>query len=122
MNNILAVINTYNTNTTTFTGKLSNFYSANSGLGNAVTSQVNGLTVSSNCTIIADSIRFFYNMYCINLLNRTVKIGKNLILFRNLLHYTFIFYVRWSYYGQYIWYKVQQFVEDKNGLGQLERK
>ena len=117
MNSILAVINTYNTNTTTFTGKLSNFYSANSGLGNAVTSQVNGLTVSSNCTIIADSIRFFYNIYCINLLNRTVKIGKDLRLFRNLLHHTFIFYVRWSYYGQYIWYKVQQFVEDKKGFG-----
>lgn len=67
--------NAYNTNMTTFTGSLNTFYSSVATLNNLVTNQINGLTISSNCTAIADTYRFFYNMYCVNFFNRSVKIG-----------------------------------------------
>ena len=59
----------------TFSSSLSNFFSAVSSLNNIITNQINGLTISANCTIIADSMRFFYNMYCVNFLYRSIKIG-----------------------------------------------
>lgn len=63
---------------TAFSGSLSTFFSSVSSLNNIVTNQINGLTISANCTVIADSMRFFYNMYCVNLLYRSVKIGNSL--------------------------------------------
>ena len=75
LNNLLTQTNTYNTNMSTFSSSLSNFFSSVSSLNNIVTNQINGLTISANCTIIADSMRFFYNMYCVNFLYRSVKIG-----------------------------------------------
>lgn len=71
-------MNSYNSNLTTFSSSLSAFFSAVSSLNNIVTNQINGLTISANCTIIADSMRFFYNMYCVNFLYRSVKIGTSL--------------------------------------------
>jgi len=59
----------------TFSSSLSNFFSAVSSLNNIITNQINGLTISANCSIIADSMRFFYNMYCVNFLYRSIKIG-----------------------------------------------
>ena len=47
-------------------------------LNNLVTNQINGLTISSDCKYIGDSFRFFYNMYCVNFVNRSVKIGTNI--------------------------------------------
>jgi hypothetical protein len=67
---------TYNTNMTTFTSSLNTFFSSVASLNNLVTNQINGLTISANCTAIADSFRFFYNMYCVNFINRSVKIGR----------------------------------------------
>jgi hypothetical protein len=76
LSSILTVANQYNNNLTTFTGNLNTFYSSVSSLNNIVTNQINGLTISANCTIIASSLKFFYNMYCVNFLYRSVKIGK----------------------------------------------
>jgi hypothetical protein len=75
LSSLSTAINTYNSNMTAFSGSLSTFFSSVSSLNNLVTNQINGLTISANCTVIADSIRFFYNMYCVNLLYRSVKIG-----------------------------------------------
>ncbi len=61
----------------TFSGNLNTFFSTASTLSNYVTNQINGLTISANCTAIADSLRFFYNMYCVNFVNRSVKIGNS---------------------------------------------
>lgn len=77
LSNLLTVINQYNANISAFTANVNTFFSAVSSLNNIVTNQINGLTISSNCTIIANSIRFFYNMYCVNFLYRTVKISNN---------------------------------------------
>jgi hypothetical protein len=78
LNGLLTMMNSYNSNMTAFTGSLNSFFSTVSPLNNVVTNQINGLTISNNCTVIADSIRFFYNMYCVNFLYRSVKIGKSL--------------------------------------------
>ena len=54
---------------------MNTFFSSVATLNNLVTNQINGLTISANCTAIANSFRFFYNMYCVNYMNRSVKIG-----------------------------------------------
>lgn len=76
LNSLLLANNKYNTNMSSFTGRLNNFFSTVSGINNLVTNQINGLTISNNCAAIANSFRFFYNMYCVNFFNRSVKICK----------------------------------------------
>ena len=66
----------YTTNMSTFNGEVNTFFSTVSALNNLVTNQINGLTISSDCRVIADSFRFFYNMYCVNYVNRSIKIGN----------------------------------------------
>ena len=75
LNSILAVNAAYNTNMTNFVANVNTFFSTVSPLNNLVTNQINGLSVSSNCRVISDSFKFFYNMYCVNYVNRSVKIG-----------------------------------------------
>lgn len=75
LTSLLSTANTYNTNLTSFTSQVNGFFSAVSGLNNIVTNQLNGLTISANCSAIASSLRFFHNMYCVNFLGRTVKVG-----------------------------------------------
>ena len=75
LNSILVVNGVYNTNMTNFVANVNTFFSTVSALNNLVTNQINGLSVSSNCGAIADSFKFFYNMYCVNYVNRSVKIG-----------------------------------------------
>lgn len=76
---MLSLASTYNANITAFTAKLNNFFSAVSALNNLVTNQLNGLTISSDCRVMADSVRFFRNMVCRNFLLRSVKIGTFLV-------------------------------------------
>ncbi len=78
LTSLLSATNEYNSNMSAFTGNVNTFSSSASALNNIVTNQLNGLTISSNCTIIADTLRFFYNMYCVNFINRSVKIGNSL--------------------------------------------
>jgi hypothetical protein len=75
LNAMLSVVSTYNTNMTTFGSNVNTFFSSVATISNLVTNQINGLTISSNCTAIADGFRFFQNMYCVNFINRSVKIG-----------------------------------------------
>jgi hypothetical protein len=75
LSDIQLIISEYMTNMSDFTTKSSTFFSSASALNNLVTNQLNGLVISSNCTIIANSLRFFYNMYCINFLYRSIKVG-----------------------------------------------
>jgi hypothetical protein len=60
---------------TNFVANVNTFFSSVAALNNLVTNEINGLSVSANCRAIADSFKFFYNMYCVNYLNRSVKIG-----------------------------------------------
>ena len=76
LSSLLTATNTYNSNMTSFSSSLSTFFSSASTLNNIVTNQINGLTISANCTVIADSMRFFYNMYCVNCLYHSIKIGN----------------------------------------------
>ena len=80
LSDLQLALNEYSSNMTDFTTKTSTFFSSASALNNLVTNQLNGLVISSNCTIIANSLRFFYNMYCINFLYRSIKVGKYLII------------------------------------------
>jgi len=61
---------------TNFVSNVNTFFSTVAALNNVVTNEINGLSVSANCKAIADSFRFFYNMYCVNYVNRSVKIGN----------------------------------------------
>jgi hypothetical protein len=51
----------FNQNLVTFEGKVSSFTTSVSSLQNLVNSQLAGLSVSSNCTVLASDIRFIYN-------------------------------------------------------------
>ena len=76
LSDLLSQVTAYNTNLTTFQASLNTFSSSAAALSNTVTNQINGLTISSNCTVIADSLRFHRNVYCTNFLNRTVTLGN----------------------------------------------
>ena len=80
LNALLVKNSAYTTNMTGFNAQVNTFFSSVAALNNLVTNQINGLTISADCRVIADSFRFFYNMYCVNFLNRSVKIGT---LFHN---------------------------------------
>ena len=77
LNNLLVLNAAYTSNMSTFNSEVNTFFSSVATLNNLVTNQINGLTISSDCRVIADSFRFFYNMYCVNLMNRSVKIGMH---------------------------------------------
>lgn len=44
-------------------------------LSNFVTNKIDGLLVSSDCTPIADRMRFVYNSFCINSMGSAVQLG-----------------------------------------------
>lgn len=67
----------FNTQLTGFTTKVNTFYSSTATLSSLVTNTVNGLDSSSNCTIIANSLRFIYNSFCVNFLYKSVQFGKS---------------------------------------------
>jgi hypothetical protein len=72
---MLVLNSAYTSNMSTFNGEVNTFFSSVSALNNLVTNQINGLTISSDCRVIADSFRFLYNMYCVNYMNRSIRIG-----------------------------------------------
>ncbi len=74
LNGLLSANNNYNNKMNTFTSSLNTFFSSVSAINNLVNNQINGLTISNNCTAVANGFRFFYNMYCVNFVNRSVKI------------------------------------------------
>lgn len=74
LNALLVANNNYNNKMNAFTSSLNTFFSSVSAINNLVNNQINGLTISNNCTAVADGFRFFYNMYCVNFVNRSVKI------------------------------------------------
>jgi hypothetical protein len=76
LNALLTANQNFNTNLNTFTTNVNAFVTATQTLQSLVTNQVNGLTASSNCTTIANNLRFVYNTFCINFLYTSVQFGK----------------------------------------------
>lgn len=75
----LTGLHTFNTNfnnrIATFTTAVNTFNVDSRTLSTLVTSQINGIDYSSNCTVIANSMRFFYNTFCVNFIHRSVQFG-----------------------------------------------
>lgn len=65
----------FNDQLTTFTTKLNSFYGAAANLNSLVTNQINGLDSSSNCTTVANALRFVYNSFCVNFLYKSAQFG-----------------------------------------------
>ena len=75
LNALLTSNNNFNTNLTTFTTNVNNFVTSTQTLNTLVTNAINGLDYSSNCTTLANHIRFVYNSFCINFMYSSVKFG-----------------------------------------------
>ncbi len=46
-----------------------------SELNNVVSNSLDGLMVSADCRYIVDTLKFTYNMFCVNVMYDVVKIG-----------------------------------------------
>lgn len=66
---------TFNTNIDGFTTSVNTFSTETSTLNTLVTNEINGIDHASNCTAIANGLRFFYNKFCVNFLTRLVQFG-----------------------------------------------
>lgn len=40
-----------------------------------MTSSINGMNVTSNCTVVANSLRLIYNVFCLNFVYKSVQLG-----------------------------------------------
>jgi len=72
--------NDFNTKINNFTSKLSSFNAATITLSNLVTSQINGVDHSSNCTIIGKNLRLIYNVFCVNYVYTSIQFGTYLLI------------------------------------------
>jgi hypothetical protein len=70
----------FNINITNFKTTVQTFQSQVSELNNVVTNSLDGLLVSSDCRAIADTLRFTYNVFCVNSMYLIVKIGWHCII------------------------------------------
>jgi hypothetical protein len=73
---LLTANNNFNTNLGTFTTSVNTFVTSTQTLNTLVTNAVNGLDASSNCTTLANHIRFVYNSFCVNFMYSSVKFGS----------------------------------------------
>lgn len=69
----------YNANLNAFTNSINSFVTATSSLQALVTNSINGVDYASNCTAIANSLRLFYNIFCVSFIYKSVQFGMNLI-------------------------------------------
>jgi hypothetical protein len=66
-----------NTKLNAFTTSISAFVTATSALSTLVTNQVSGVDYASNCTAVANSLRLFYNIFCVSFVYKSVQFGTN---------------------------------------------
>jgi hypothetical protein len=66
-----------NTRINAFTASVQSFVTATTTLNTLVTNQVNGVDHSSNCTAVANSLRLFYNVFCVGFIYKSVQFGTN---------------------------------------------
>lgn len=67
----------YNTKLNAFTSSIRSFVTATNALNTLVTNTVNGLDHASNCTAVANSLRLFYNIFCVSFIYKSVQFGTN---------------------------------------------
>lgn len=72
---LLSKNNDYNQNLVTFQNKVSSFSTSVSTLQDLVNSKLTGLTISSNCSVIASDLFFVKNSLCTNFMGQAVKVG-----------------------------------------------
>ena len=60
----------------TFKGKVKGFEYTVSDLNNVVSNSLDGLMVSADCRYIVDTLKFTYNMLCVNVMYDIVRIGQ----------------------------------------------
>lgn len=73
--NFNAALNAFRSNLTSFSTTQTII-----DLSNFVTNKIDGLLVSSDCTPIADRMRFIYNSFCINSMGSAVQLGICMII------------------------------------------
>ena len=73
---------TFNATFAAFKSNLTSFSSTQTirDLSNFVTNKIDGLLVSSDCSPIADRMRFVYNTFCVNAMGQAVQLGICMIL------------------------------------------
>lgn len=67
----------YNSKLNGFTSSIRAFVAATSALQTLVTNSVNGVDHASNCTAVANSLRLFYNIFCVSFIYKSVQFGIN---------------------------------------------
>lgn len=72
---LLSNNNDYNQNLVTFKNKVSSFSTSVATLKDLVSSKLTGLSISSNCSVIASDLFFVKNSLCTNFMGQAVKIG-----------------------------------------------
>lgn len=65
----------FNTLLDGFRSRVDQFYSSVSTLNNLITNEIDGLLVTSDCTIIKSNLLFTYNAFCVNFMDRIVTLG-----------------------------------------------
>ena len=75
LNALLTANNNFNTNLATFTSSVNTFVTSTQTMNTLVTNAINGLDASSNCTTLANHIRFVYNTFCLNFMYSSVQFG-----------------------------------------------
>jgi hypothetical protein len=75
LTSLLNANSAYNGNLSAFTSSVIAFNANTSALNSLMTSSVNGLSSSTNCTVVADSLRLLYNVFCVNFIYKSVQLG-----------------------------------------------
>ncbi len=79
LTDLLNANNNYNNDISTFTNKVVAFNANTSSLNTLMTNSINGVSYASNCTVVADNLRFLYNVFCVNFIYKTVQFGKYIV-------------------------------------------
>lgn len=59
---------------------MSSFTTSVLNLQTLVNSKLSGLSVTSNCSILSNNLKFVYNSFCVNFMSEIVKIATCLVL------------------------------------------
>lgn len=58
-----------------FRSRVDQLYSSVSNLNNLITNEVDGLLVTSDCTILRDDLMVTYNTFCVNFMSDIASMG-----------------------------------------------
>ena len=58
-----------------FRSRIDQLYSSVSNLNNLITNEVDGLLVTSDCTILRDDLKVVYNVFCVNFMSNIASMA-----------------------------------------------